>query len=156
MDDQESPIDALIARFPRLFKGQALRVFSDLPVGWNTLANDLFADIDHMLDDHEAPHFEVLQIKEKFAGLRVYWRLGEQKTLTADLFGDRAVQRLELGPQDPTPLFELIRERVLQAELAAARCCQRCGQAGTRRQLGWLVTLCDRCAAASGTDEDKS
>lgn len=30
-----------------------------------------------MLDDDAAKRFEVMQIKEKFAGLRVYWKLGD-------------------------------------------------------------------------------
>ena len=59
-------IDALVARFPRLFKGQQPRVWSDLPEGWTEVADHLFTDLDAMLDDDAAKRFEVVQIKEKW------------------------------------------------------------------------------------------
>ena len=54
-------IDALIERFPRLFRGAQPLVWSDLPQGWAELTDRLFADIDRMLDDTAAKAFQVLQ-----------------------------------------------------------------------------------------------
>ena len=139
-------IDALVARFPRLFKGRHPRVWSDLPQGWTGLANRLFADLDAMLDDDAAVRFEVIQIKEKFAALRVYWQLGKEQTLVMDLHGPGSVQRVDTGPAAPTALFDRIRARVKQADEQAAKTCQRCGNGGASASgSGWLVTLCASC-----------
>ena len=139
-------IDALVARFPRLFRGQHPRVWSDLPQGWTELTGRLFADLDAMLDDDAAKRFELVQIKEKFAGLRVYWSLGEEETLVLDILGSRSTQRLDKGPAEPTALFDRIRARVRQAGDEAATTCQRCGNGGASAGgSGWITTLCDSC-----------
>lgn len=139
-------IDALVTRFPRLFKGQQPRVWSDLPEGWTELTHRLFADLDAMLDDDAAKRFEVVQIKEKFAGLRVYWELDKEHTLVMDFHAPGAVQRVDEGPSNPTVLFERIRDRVKQAGEEAATTCQRCGNGSASAvRSGWITTLCEAC-----------
>ena len=139
-------IDALVARFPRLFKGRHPRVWSDLPQGWTELANRLFADLDAMLDDDAAKSFEVIQIKEKYAALRVYWQLGKEQTLVMDLHGPGSVRRVDTGSAAPTALFDRIRTRVKQAGELAATTCQCCGNgSATANSAGYLVTLCESC-----------
>ena len=152
MSDSDFPtdpkIDALVARFPRLFKGKHPRVWSDLPPGWTELANRLFVDLDAMLDDDAARRFSVIQIKEKFAGLRVYWQLGQEQTLVMDFHGTGSVQRVDTDPATPTALFDRIRARVKQAGEEAATTCQRCGNGGaSANRSGWIVTLCASCRA---------
>ena len=139
-------IDALVARFPRLFKGRHPRVWSDLPQGWIELTDRLFADLDAMLDDDAAGRFEVIQIKEKFAALRVYWQLGKEQTLVLDLHGPGSVQRADTGPATPTALFDRIKDRVRLAGEQADTTCQRCGNGGASANAsGWIVTLCASC-----------
>ena len=119
-------IDALVEmhpRHPRLFKGHAPRVPSDLPAGWTEIVRSLFADLDAMLSDAQAALLEILQIKEKFAGLRVYWSLGQSKTVAVDLFAPGSVERLEARPRRPSAVFTQIAERVRQAEVQAAQTC---------------------------------
>ena len=139
-------IDALVARFPRLFKGQHPRVWSDLPQGWTEESDRLFADLDAMLDDDAAKRFEVVQIKEKFAGLRVYWELDKEQTLVMDFHAPGAVLRVDEGPAKPTVLFERIRDRVKQAGEEAATTCQRCGNGSASAvRSRWITTLCEAC-----------
>lgn len=139
-------IDALVARFPRLFKGRHPRVWSDLPQGWIELTDRLFADLDAMLDDDAARRFGVIQIKEKYAALRVYWQLGKEQTLVMDLHGPGSVQRVDTGPAAPTALFDRIKDRVKQAGEQADSTCQRCGNGGgAANASGWIVTLCASC-----------
>ena len=139
-------IDALVARFPRLFHDRQPRVWSDVPQGWIELVDQLFADLDSMIDDDAAKIFEVIQIKEKYAGLRVYWSLGGEETLVLDIVGSGSMQRLDKGPAEPTALFDRIKERVRQAGEQAATTCQRCGNGGASAGgSGWIMTLCDSC-----------
>ena len=147
-------IDALVARFPRLFHGRQPRVWSDLPQGWTELADQLFEDLDAMLDDEAAKRFEVVQIKEKFAGLRVYWQLGKEQTTVLDIIGSGAVQRLDKGPAKPTALFDRIRARVQEAGEEAATTCQRCGNGSAEaNSSGYFVTLCGTCRTQADLKE---
>lgn len=60
-------------------------------------------------------HITVLQIKEKFGGLRFYYDGGD----------------------------DYIRGLESMAESWAGRTCETCGEKGTRRGGGWIRTLCD-------------
>lgn len=141
-------VDALVARFPRLFHGRQPSVWSDLPQGWTELAGQLFADLDAMIDDDAAKEFEVIQIKEKFAGLRVYWQLGNEQTTVVDIHGSGSVQRVDKGPAKPSALFDRIRARVKEAGQEAATTCQRCGNGGASAGgSGWITTQCETCRA---------
>jgi len=61
-------------------------------------------------------HIKVVQIKEKFGGLRFYYDGGN----------------------------ETIRGMESMAESWAAHTCETCGDRGTRRHGGWVRTLCDK------------
>ncbi len=63
---------------------------------------------------------ECAQIKEKFGGLRFY-----------------------VGGNYNAAIDDLIS----QAEQESIRTCEHCGEPGTRRSGGWIVTLCVGCAA---------
>ena len=64
--------------------------------------------------------FEVLQVKEKFGGLRLY----------------------------VSHLTEAIWARIEEAELESLRTCELCGDPGRRREGGWIQTLCESHAHA--------
>lgn len=57
------------------------------------------------------------QVKEKFGGLRIYYRGGDD-------YVDGVVD---------------------MAEEMSYKICERCGNRGTPNQGGWIVTLCDFC-----------
>lgn len=147
---QVDVISILVGRFPRLFRGEAPVVMSYVPAGWIDPVARLFEDIDAMLDDGQAKSFAVLQLKEKFASLRVYWQLGKEATTVLDIFGVDGNQRLNFEPEQPSALFDRISARVSQAEDEAAQTCQRCGNGGAsaRALRGYLVTMCGACARA--------
>lgn len=68
----------------------------------------------HKIPD-EVPQVVVMQIKEKFGGLRFYYEGGDQ----------------------------FIRGLVTMAESWAARSCEECGHPGESRSGGWIKVLCD-------------
>jgi len=149
VSEARSLIDDLVERFPRLFHGRPPQTWSDLPAGWLGVVVDLFADLDRLLDDRSAEQFEVLQIKEKFAGLRVYWGLGAQQTDVVDLVGAASTQRIDIEPRRPTATFDLIKARINEAAMRASKTCQVCGEPGGSWQSeGRLQTLCSACRNA--------
>jgi len=126
LDVTEPEIPALIQRFPRLFHGRAPQCWSAIPPGWLALVSDLCAAIDGMLDDAQAERFEVVQIKEKLARLRFYFRL------SAD---GAAPPSLELIRK------EQVRMLVDDAAGRSTRTCFICGGAGLLGQNDFRV-LC--------------
>lgn len=140
----------LIKRFPRLFRNRQPRAGASVPAGWLPLATRLFADIDAMLDDIQARRFKVLQVKEKFGSLRVYWSLGRSKATVLDVIWESSAEHATLPPAQPPALFDRIHGRIDAAEHDSRRICQRCGddEASSQSDQGWLITLCPACRAA--------
>jgi hypothetical protein len=97
--------------------------------GWRDLLERLFVRIEAALRQGETIHFS--QIKEKFAGLRVYWR------------GD-------VSPETTA----LIQEAIALAEARSACTCEECGEEGQiHRHGGIYMTRCTahaRGAAVQG------
>lgn len=94
LESERDFISVLVARYPRLFHGEHSRVMSDCPMCWRGLVNRFFADLDGMLGDQQARDFRVDHIKEKYAGLRVYWSLGRQKTMVIDVVAPDSIVRI--------------------------------------------------------------
>ena len=148
MNDIER-VTALVEKFPRLFHGLPPLVHSHLPLGWEALVTRLLVDLDAMLDDSQASRFQFRQIKEKVAGLRVYWQLESEDSDVLDLAGGQSAQPVDTETVEPITAFDRIAARVLQAEEEAARTCQGCGQPGLCDQHttgGGAATLCEACS----------
>jgi hypothetical protein len=64
-------------------------------------------------------------VKEKFGGLRIYVNDADDN----------------------------IRLRIETAQLESFRTCEICGQPGTRREGGWIKTLCDEHATAGAAQK---
>ena len=69
------------------------------------------------LKNYQKYPFEVVQVKQKFGGLRFYTNWGTDK------------------------IYELINE----AEEKSYTVCESCGEVGRVRDGGWISTLCDKC-----------
>jgi hypothetical protein len=86
--------------------------------GWFDILWRLSGDLEPLAAEFEQTtgrHLEVLQVKEKFGGLRIHMNL------TTDA----------------------IRQRLLAAQLESFLTCEVCGHPGQRRECGWIKTLCD-------------
>lgn len=93
---------------------------------WRTIStgsgwHPIIADLDRNLRE-VAPDYRVLQVKEKFGGLRYYTVFPSANYLEIK-------DRVE-------PLMRA-------AEAEASRTCEECGQPGTLRTDRWYRTLCD-------------
>jgi len=106
--------------FPKMFT----RPYGGFAIGpgWWDIVEDLCKAIQNHIDwnngrpDKEPiPQVTVVQIKEKFGGLRFYYDGGD----------------------------DYINGMVAMAEDWASRSCEVCGNKGDRRAGGWIRTLCD-------------
>lgn len=103
--------------------------------GWFHIMNAAFKIAEH-------PGAVLLQVKEKFGGLRLYW--------------------MGPGPPDFPALTDgesdKIRTAIDTAEDRSYRVCEVCGDPGKVRTGGWVYTMCDRCntlnQAARGYEVD--
>lgn len=141
-------IATLVAQFPRIFKGVAPQIRSRLPAGWMPLTTQLFQSIDEMLSDGEAERLTIIQIKEKFATLNVYWDLATQEPEGAGTAVPEAV-----SDGDQHALTARISNCVGVAVRASRETCQWCGASGaTQAGRTWVWTLCEPCTLKSGVN----
>lgn len=142
-------LQELINAYPRLMGGEGPRAPGYVGFGWHPIVMRLMAAIDALLDDELAQGFRVMQIKEKFGGLRFYVDLNGRTDFTVDLIG---VGRLRIPDQDQEGVsarpaeLDRIHELIRAAEREAAITCEVCGAPGELRRDGWLLTLCERHA----------
>lgn len=87
----------------------------DVGMGWHDILIDLHTHM-AVVD----PHYRVLQVKEKFGALRVYF--------TSKSEHHKALQDL-----------------VNKAEDSSCGTCEYCGKPGEARSTRWIKTLCDEC-----------
>jgi hypothetical protein len=91
--------------------------------GWFDILWRLCEDLEPLVAEFEATgecQFEILQVKEKFGGLRIYVNHAN----------------------------DAIRQRIETAMGESLRTCEICGQPGTLREGDWIKTLCDQHADA--------
>ncbi|MCW6512851.1 hypothetical protein [Lichenifustis flavocetrariae] len=107
---------------------QDATTFEEVPVGWHRLVEDLMARLVTTLAGEPGIRLIVRQIKEKFGGLRFYYRLAP-----------------EIDRENPTA--KAIRALVDEAESKSLHTCDTCGSAGLLREgSGWYATRCDEHA----------
>lgn len=96
----------------------------DVGAGWKDLCVRTFGKIAAAYIKHnvDMSQFYVVQIKEKFGGIRIY-----------------------LGGMKPS-LYEDVDDIVANAEDESLTICEVCGKPGEPRRGGWIKTLCDQCA----------
>lgn len=91
------------------------------PRGWITPVRRALRELSR-LQKSQMPSLQVIQIKEKFGGLRIYYGV-------------------ELDHHSPT-----IDSTITRAEKACHCRCQVCGKLGKHCVLnGWHATLCEKC-----------
>lgn len=144
--------NALKSAYPYQFRGETRYAF-EWYRGWFAIAAKLCADVDALVRaDRFHRRFRWLQIKEKWGGGRFYWEMrGLKRALVVDVISPAGeVLTFEPvppgGPGGDRIAARKIRELVKAAQEATHRTCIVCGAAGTARQGGWILTLCDEHA----------
>ncbi len=124
MSEARARLDALPTTYPRLFPNGPLHWGFEFSDGWSPIIVALCARLDTILQETPGASIEVLQVKEKFAGLRFYYKLHDANDQTA----------------------AALREAVNLAAATCAHVCERCGRkSAVEERRGWLSTLCSVC-----------
>lgn len=95
--------------------------------GWERIIRDLSLNLE-FLNERTPVWVEAIQVKEKFGTLRFY------------------VSFRDAGPrQDARWWGDIVFALTDEAEMRSMFVCEECGGYGTRREGGWIRTLCDAC-----------
>jgi hypothetical protein len=143
-----SDLSELIERHPSLFRGEPPRVSSHVPRGWFALVDELCVDLETALGDELVQRFAVVQIKEKFGGLRFYFSLDGKEDMFMDFHSPDGARTVVKQAEDAHPVMNELRTVIANAVKRSQRTCMECGELGKRENFGgWLAVLCDRHAA---------
>lgn len=132
--------------YPLLFKKTP--VGFECGDGWYELLNMLCGQISHHLSYNKNVEIEMLQVKEKFAGLRFYYGLTNQQDIKW-WFSWAKKKKIRKAFEN---FSYQISGHVEMAESLSYIICENCGKIKNkdtnikvRKDSGWWVTLCDEC-----------
>ena len=93
--------------------------------GWESLYRPIIDYINDYNNSHTDSHINITQIKEKFAGLRIYWD----------------------GENVPEETVKELRDMISDAEERSYLICEQCGTTENVGLItsGWYFTLCEDC-----------
>ncbi len=113
--------------------------------GWFQLMCDMCQEITNAYEN-AGVEIDIIpaQAKEKFGTLRFYYDIkGQEQAIHAfDFLGQGSLRFTDKS----TPLYKEISNIVRKYETKSATICEKCGKAGKlRKDLSWVLTLCDEC-----------
>lgn len=97
----------------------------------------------------------VLQVKEKFGGLRLYCRAGHENNDPKVRRLDEAAWEASGNVDAPEALILQLRAIMAEAERTCSALCEWCGEPGKRTDTAWIQTLCDKHAAQKVQNDRK-
>lgn len=130
-------VDKLVTDYPVVFKHMEIGSMSFLPEGWKELMDRLCENLTVLLEEELAvnpekpdePLFSVMQIKEKFGGLRFYYQMNT----------------------DNDKLHNTIQHIIDRAEDESYDICQLTGKPGRLCKKGsYFMTLCEESRVENG------
>lgn len=122
------------SKYSTLFSGP--NIGTEVNRGWWDPLLKAFDSFLVLLEQNPGLSLNIVQIKEKFGGLRLYYDLEVDDT-------SELAEQLESGAKSREDLFKLFRAVVVIAEDECAVRCEVCGEPGKLRHGGWMHTYCD-------------
>jgi hypothetical protein len=116
------------ARYPQIFNDRDIG--TEVGPGWWAALEISFQEIVRILEEKPGLRLSVVQIKEKFGGLRFH-------------IDTRRCNGSTLSNSDLSEMLAAIDAAIMQAEHGADHTCEICGEPGKSRSIGWIKTLCD-------------
>jgi hypothetical protein len=137
IDSHPDTLDKLIEQYPIVFKHLDKTGYHNLPAGWYKIVDRLCSELSTILeealeanpDTPDEPLFSVLQVKEKFGGLRFYYMMNTKDD----------------------ELYRRIQTAVDTAEDTSYSTCQITGNIGVLCKDGsHFMTLCEESRISMG------
>jgi hypothetical protein len=137
IDNHPDTLDKLIEQYPIVFKHLDKTGYHNLPAGWYKIVDRLCSELSTILeealeanpDTPDEPLFSVLQVKEKFGGLRFYYMMNTKDD----------------------ELYRRIQTAVDTAEDTSYSTCQITGNIGVLCKDGsHFMTLCEESRISMG------
>jgi hypothetical protein len=137
IDNHPDTLDKLIEQYPIVFKHLDKTGYHNLPAGWYKIMNRLCSELSVILEEAleanpenpDEPLFSVLQVKEKFGGLRFYYMMNTKDD----------------------ELYRRIQTAVDNAEDTSYSTCQITGNIGVLCKDGsHFMTLCEESRISMG------
>lgn len=110
-----------------------------VPQGWHEYIRDhVYNPIHQLLAPDKLKAFYILQLKEKFGGLRLYWTINSED--------------YPISPEEYDKIDEIIDNAEKETELL----CFRCGRKAEYLTKGWILPICKEHAIEDleGKEED--
>jgi RNA polymerase-binding transcription factor DksA len=134
--------DKLFSKYPEIFRERKLPMSKtcmcwgiDTGDGWYDLIENLCKNIEEIKE--EFPNIDIIatQVKEKFGGLRFYYRTEIKNNIDRDNLNDEYKE-----------MEDKLDKAVEKAEQKSYKTCEVCGSTKNVSQTkGWISTLCDKC-----------
>lgn len=100
-----------------------------VPEGWHEYIRDkVYEPLHELLKPDRVKAFYILQLKEKFGGLRLYYSVNSEK--------------YAISPEE----YDKIDEIINVAEEATETLCYRCGEPAQYMTRGWILPVCEKHA----------
>lgn len=102
----------------------------EIPIGWRdsffeSMCDDLIAALGNYINE-----FEIIQLKEKYGSMRLYWNWKDENTFTEEQIHN---------------LTNTIRDVISKYEAISYHTCVRCGKPSTGYTKSWILPICDKC-----------
>ena len=102
----------------------------EIPIGWRdsffeNMCDDLIAVLGNYINE-----FEIIQLKEKYGSMRLYWNWKNENVLT-----EEQIHNLTNTIEDVSSKYEAV----------SYHTCVRCGKPATGYTKPWILPVCDKC-----------
>lgn len=102
-----------------MYNGKLIEVACEAYPGWAKIIDETHEKLKYL-----SPNYQIIQIKEKFGGLRYYFTHNSKDKIVWDLMNDV----------------------VYHSERKSLNLCEQCGARGeTHKVKNWIYTLCNEC-----------
>ena len=104
----------------------------EIPIGWRgSFFENMCDDLISALRDY-VDNFEIIQLKEKYGSMRLYWNWKDENIFTEEQIHN---------------LTNTIRDVISKYEAISYHTCVRCGKPSTGYTKPWILPVCEKCSS---------
>lgn len=104
----------------------------EIPIGWrDSFFENMCDELIAVLGDY-VNNFEIIQLKEKYGSMRLYWNWKDEDLLTGKQISN---------------LTSAIHDVISKYETISYHTCVRCGKPSADYTKPWILPVCDECSS---------